>query len=109
MNNFEQHLLATIGNDVLFFAISWVTSVLTGYILLRERLVKTEMKLENLYEYFNNRNELLDNKIKDLQNNLEETKAVNKEVTKKLNENTQSVNELKIILNVVNERLQKNI
>lgn len=101
------NILSFIGNDLIFFAITYITTLVTGYIVLRERLVKTELKLENVYEYINNRNELLENKIKDLQGDLEEFKQINKEATKTLYENTVSVNELKIMLRIVSEKLQK--
>lgn len=104
---FSNNMLLLFSNDMLFFIITYVTSLITGYIVLRERLVKTEIRLDNVYDYINNRNELLETKIKALVEDLEEFRQISKEATKTLYENTVSVNELKIMLRIVSEKLQK--
>lgn len=95
-----------LSNELLIALVSSAVTVITGYIVLRERLLKTEMKLENIYDYIDNRNTIIENKIKDLQTDLVEFKDINKESTKSLAENTAAINELKIVLKMVTERLQ---
>lgn len=100
-------VLGFISNEVLIALLSSAATVITGYIILRERLLKTEMKLENIYDYVDNRNTIIENKIKDVQGDLVEFKDMHKETAKSLAENTAAINELKIVLKMVTERLSK--
>lgn len=105
-------ILASISNDFLLTIISSVTTLVTGYIILRERLVKTELKLNNLHDYINSRNELLETKMSGLREDLIEFKEINKDFTIRLNETTKTLNdsmgsirELKILLKSVSNKI----
>lgn len=100
-------VLGVISNEVLIALLSSAATVITGYIILRERLLKTEMKLENIYDYIDNRNTIIENKLTGLQDDLIDFKDINKETAKSLAENTAAINELKIVLKMVTERLSK--
>lgn len=100
-----QIALSSISSDFIIALISSAATLITGYILLRERLLKTELKLESVYDYIDNRNQITENRIKSLQDDLIEFKVVSKETTKSLAENTAAINELKIFLSIVTDKL----
>lgn len=99
------NILSSISSDVIIAILSSITTLITGYILLRERLLKTEYKFETVYDYIDNRNSLIENKIKSLQDDIHDFKEMNKETTKSLAENTAAINELRVVLSIVTEKL----
>jgi cell division protein FtsB len=101
------NVFGSVNSDFIIALISSATTVITGYIILRERLLKTEVKLENVYDYIDNRNQVIENKIKELKDDISEFKDINKETAKSLAENTAAIKELKIVLNIVTEKLTK--
>lgn len=103
-----ESLFANFSTDLLIAIVSSAASLVTAYIVMRERLLKIEVKLENVYEYIDNRNDLIDSKMKDLQEDIQDFKVLNKETTKSLAENTAAIQELKIVLKLVTEKLTKN-
>ncbi|MFT3908308.1 MAG: hypothetical protein QM737_02695 [Ferruginibacter sp.] len=106
MNLLETNLLGLISNEVLIALVSSSVTVVTGYIVLRERLLKTEMKLENVYDYIDNRNTITDNKLKAIEDDLQDMKELHKDASKSLAENTVAINELRVVLKMVTEKLQ---
>jgi cell division protein FtsB len=99
------NFLSSFSSDFLVALLSSATTLVTGYMLLRERLLKTEYKLETVYDYIDNRNTIIENKIKDLQQDIQDFKDLNKDTSKSLAENTAAINELKIVLSIVTEKL----
>ncbi|MEO6304654.1 MAG: hypothetical protein ABIP51_15950, partial [Bacteroidia bacterium] len=66
-----------------------------------------EFKLESIYDYIDNRNKITENKILDLQADIQEFKDLNKETTRSLSDNTAAIKELKVVLHLVTEKLTK--
>lgn len=94
-----------ISSDLISALVATAVTVVTGYIVIRERILKTEIKIENIYNYIDGRNELFDAKVKDLQNDISDFKEINKEASKSLAENTAAIKELKFVLTVLQEQL----
>lgn len=99
-----QDILNFISNEYVVAFISAIITFISGYIMIRERLLKTEMKLESVYDYINHRNIILENKIQELQNDLLENKEINKETRKLLSENATAINDLRLF---ITEKLNK--
>jgi len=101
----DANLFSGFGNDVLISVCTAVISLISGYIIIRERVLKTEMKLEAMTAYVDKKNELLDNKIKELQGDIFDFKVLNKETSNSLIENTAAIRELKVVLDLLKEQL----
>jgi H+/gluconate symporter-like permease len=97
-----------ISTDLISGFIASIATIVTGYIVIRERILKSEIKLENVYDYIDGRNELLDSKIKELQEDISDFKEINKEASKSLSENTVAIRELKFVLTILQEQLGAN-
>lgn len=94
-----------ISNDLLISIGTVIFSLISGYILIRERVLKIENKLESMNDYIDKKNEILDNKIKELQGDIFDFKILNKETSKSLIENTAAIRELKVVLDLLKEQL----
>lgn len=94
-----------ISNDLLVSFITGIISLITGYILIRERILKTEMKLNTMTDYIDRKNEILENKIKELQQDIKEFKEINKEMNKNLNDNTLAIRELRVVLDLIKNQM----
>lgn len=97
-----------ISTDLISGLIASIATIITGYIVIRERILKSEIKLENVYDYIDGRNELLDSKIKELQQDIYDFKEINREASKSLAENTAAIRELKFVLTILQEQLIPN-
>jgi hypothetical protein len=98
-----------ISTDLISGLIASIATIITGYIVIRERILKSEIKLDNIYDYIDGRNELLDSKIKELQQDIYDFKEINKEASKSLADNTAAIRELKFVLTILQEQLQNNL
>jgi hypothetical protein len=94
-----------ISTDLISGLIASIATIITGYIVIRERILKSEIKLDNVYDYIDGRNELLNARIKELQDDILDFKEINKETSKSLAENTTAIRELKIVLTILQEQL----
>lgn len=98
-----------ISTDLISGVVASLATIITGYIVIRERILKSEIKLENVYDYIDQRNQLLDSKIKELQSDILDFKEINKEASKSLAENTAAIRELKFVLTILQEQLSVQI
>lgn len=98
-------ILSNVGDDLLVSILTGVLSIATSFVLMRERVLKLEMKMDSMTEYVDRKNEVLDNKISELQDDIEEFKELNKETNKSLIENTAAIRELKMVLNLIREKI----
>lgn len=101
--------LSNIGTDLIIGIGSALSTLVGGYMVIRERILKSEIKLENIYDYIDQRNELIDARIKNIEEDMHEFKEINKETTKSLTENTQAIRELKFVLTVLREQLKNGL
>lgn len=84
---------------------SIIVSIIGGYIIIRERILKTELKLTSMTDYIDRKNEIIENKIGELQADILEFKQLNKEMGKALAENTAAIHELRTVLDLLKEQL----
>ena len=105
----DGNLLSSISTDVLISMGTAIASVIAGYIVMRERILKTEMKISTMTDYIDRKNELLENKINDHQKDVvelkENLKETSKETSKALAENTLAIRELKTVLDMIKGQL----
>jgi hypothetical protein len=101
----DSNILSSLGTDVLISLGTVIVSIVGGYIIIRERILKTEMKIEAMTNYIDRKNEVLDNKIRDLQADILDFKQINKESSNSLIENTAAIRELKVVLDLLKEQL----
>lgn len=101
----DSNIFSTIGNEVLLSVGSMVVSVISAYFIMRERIVKNEVKTDGIVNYIDRKNEVLDNKIKELQDDINEFKLLNKETSNSLIENTAAIRELRVVLDLLKEQL----
>lgn len=106
--NATSSIFDNISTDLISGLVASIATIITGYIVIRERILKSEIKLENIYDYIDGRNELLDSKIKELQQDIYDFKEINKEASKSLAENTAAIRELKFVLTILQEQLIPN-
>lgn len=96
-------LMSKLSDEFLPAIIASAGTLLTGYIIIRERILKNEIKTEGIYEHLAQRDQLFDSKIKELQQDIVDSKEVNKEMAQSLNENTMAIRELKAVLSIIKE------
>lgn len=101
----QTSIFDNISTDLISGLVASLATLITGYIVIRERILKSEIKLETVYDYIDQRNELLDTKIRELQLDILEFKEINKEASKSLAENTAAIRELKFVLTILQEQL----
>lgn len=101
----DANVVSLISNDLLVSMATGLVSLVTGYILIRERILKTEIKLNTMTEYIDRKNELLEDKIKELHSDIQEFKELNKEMNKTLTDNTLAIRELRIVLDLIKQNL----
>ena len=82
-------------------------SILGGYIIIRERILKTELKIVATTTYIDTKNELIDSKINELKKDIEEFKQLNKEMNNSLVQNTIAIRELRVVLDLLKQQLVK--
>jgi len=98
-------IIQGLGNDILVSIGAAAASLIGGYILIRERILKNELKTNAMSEYIDGKYQLLENKIAELQKDILEFKQLNKETTNSLIENTAAIRELKAVLYILKEQL----
>lgn len=101
----DSTIFSSLGTDVLISIGTALVSIVCGYIIIRERILKTEIKLEAMTNYIDRKNEVLDNKIRELQADILDFKQINKETSNSLIENTAAIRELKVVLDLLKEQL----
>ncbi len=94
-----------IGMQWLVSFLTVLISVVGGYIMIRERILKTELKIDATTNYIDRKNELIEKKIEELVGDISEFKQLNKDTTKSLIENTAAIRELKVVLDLLKEQL----
>lgn len=98
-------ILSKLGDDFIPAVLASAGTLLTGYIITREKLLKNELKIDSVYELINNKDELFDNKIRELQQDITEFKEINRETSRSLTDNTSAIKELKAVLYILREQL----
>lgn len=101
----DSNFFSSLGSELIISVAAALVSLIGGYIIIRERILKTELKIETMTEYIDRKNEVLDNKIKELQNDMYDFKQLNKETSNSLIENTAAIRELKAVLELLKEHL----
>lgn len=82
-----------------------VISAVTSYIVMRERILKTELKYEQLKQYIDGQYRLIDSKIIEIQKDIIDFKDLNKELTKSLNDTAGAMEKLSGILEILKDDL----
>ncbi len=101
----DSQIIQGVGNDFLMSLGAAVVSLVGGYIIIRERILKTELKTNAMTDYIDGKYRLLENKIAELQEDITEFKMLNKETAKSLTENTAAIRELKAVMYILKEQL----
>lgn len=101
----ETGIGSNYGSDIVIAAVTGLVSLVGGYIIIRERILKTEMRLNAMSDYVDRKSEILDNKIKAIHDDISDFKELNKETSKSLVENTAAIRELKLVLDLLKEQL----
>jgi len=108
------HILLSIGGlidsldgETLVALCTGIGALVTGYVLMKEKLVKNELKTENILSYIDSKVELLTMEMNKMKEDIVDFKEINKETSKSLTENTSAVRELKIVLNMLKIQLLK--
>jgi len=95
----------TMGEQIFLALISCGVCIFSGYIFVREKVLKNELKTEQVTQYIDTKVEVLENKIMEIQSDIIDFKEINKETSKSLTENTAAMRELKSVLNMLKEQL----
>ena len=106
--NASTGILSGIGSDLIIGIVSSIATLVAGYIIIRERILKNELRLENVYDYIDAKNNLIDNKVESIKNEVVSLKELSKEQGKTLNESVSTIKEVKAVLDIVKENLLKN-
>lgn len=101
----DANILQGVGNEILTSLGAAIISITGGYILIRERILKNEMKTNSMTNYIDSKYELLENRIGELQKDIAEFKELNKETSKALADNTMAIRELRVVLDMLKEQL----
>lgn len=101
----DASIFSSFGNDILISLVTALVSLVGGYIIIRERILKTELKLIGMTDYIDRKNELVENKMFALQEDIQEFKELNKETNKALADNTLAIRELKTVLDMLKSQL----
>lgn len=100
-------LIDGIGDTIIAALISGAGGIITAYVFIREKLLKNETKNDQIVTYVDGKLQLFDNKILELQRDISDFKEINKETARSLTENTAAIRELKLVLNMLREQLNK--
>lgn len=95
-----------LGSDVVFPIISSFVTLLGSYLILRERVVKLELKNSHLTEYINNEMKIVLAEVENIKEDIQDFKILNKETQKSLAENTSAIRELKLVLELLREQIK---
>ena len=99
--------LGNLSGEILGIFGTIAVSIVTTYIVIRERILKNEMKNEQLKEYIDNNIKLIDNKIIQIQEDLIDFKELNRETSKSLQETASAIRELKAVLEILKDDLDE--
>ena len=99
------NLISMFSSEVIISIVTAVISFVGGYIIIRERILKNELKIDSMSSYIDRKHEIINNKIKDLQEDIIEFKQLNKETSNSIIENTAAIRELKVVLDILKEQL----
>ena len=100
-------ILSWLGSDAIFSIISSLLTLAGSYFILRERVVKLEIRNAHLTEYIDNQAKVLQNELNNVKEDIQDFKELNKETQKSLVENTAAIRELKLVLELLREQIQK--
>lgn len=89
-----------IDGDSLMAIVTIAGGILASYILMKEKLVKNEVKSEQLLNYIDSKVELLTSELNKVKEDIVEFKEINKETSKSLIDNAAAIRELKVVLNI---------
>lgn len=95
----------SLGETIIATLLSGAAGLITAYVMIREKLIKNEVKNNQIVAYVDSKYQLLENKIGELQKDISDFKEINKETAKSLTENTAAIRELKLVLNMLREQL----
>lgn len=98
--------LSLVSNDLIISLLSSAATLVGSYFILRERVVKLEIKNQHTIEYIDNQISLLRGEIENIKDDISDFKELNKETTKSLIENTTAIRELKLVLELLREQIK---
>ena len=123
----DANILSAINSNILVAICSAVVSIITAYIMIRERVLKTEMKINAMTDYIDRKNDLINNNIvntrdqmdkniesknalvqqgvNSLREDISDFKELNIRTTETLNQNTIAIRELKAVLDLLKDQL----
>lgn len=99
------NFIDNLGDQVVIALVTGLICVISAYFYTKEKILKAELKSEQVTNYIDNHVRLLDNKITEIQQQIIEFKEINKETTRSLAENTTAIRELKTVLNMLRDNL----
>lgn len=95
----------TFTDEIIGIIVTIGISMVTSYVFIREKLLKNELKNEQLKEYIDGNLRLVDSKIIDIQKDLIEFKELNRDTARSLQETTGAIRELKVVLEILKDDL----
>lgn len=95
----------TLGDQVIIALVSCVICFVTGYIFVREKILKNELKTDQMTSYIDGHVKLLENKVLELQSDITDFKEINRDTARSLTENTVAIRELKSVMSMIKEQL----
>lgn len=123
----DANILSAINSNILVAICSAVVSIITAYIMIRERVLKTEMKINAMTDYIDRKNDIINNNIvntrdqmdkniesknalvqqgvNSLREDISDFKELNIRTTETLNQNTIAIRELKAVLDLLKDQL----
>lgn len=101
------NLLTSLDGDTLVAIITGLGGLITAYVLMKEKLVKNELKTENVISYIDSKIEVLTTEMNQMKKDIVEFKEINKETSRSMIENTSAVRELKLVLSMLRIQLYR--
>lgn len=123
----DASILSSIDSNIIVALGSVVVSIVTAYIMIRERVLKTEMKITAMTDYIDRKhdlvkqnieadkllmnnsidgkNQLVKQSVDALRDDIGEFKELNIKTTETLAQNTIAIRELKAVLDLLKDQL----
>ncbi len=84
-------------------------SLVGAYFILRERIVKMEIKNAHITEYIDSHISMLKNDLNNVKEDINDFKQLNKETAKSLIDNTAAIKELKLVLDMISRQINRDL
>lgn len=112
----DSSLYSFFGSSIFISICSIIVSIVSAYILIRERVLKSEMRIDAMTDYIDRKNDLINKNIEnkndllkqtmfELKDDIQDFKQLNIKTSDTLNNNTIAIRELKAVLDLLKDQL----